>query len=586
MGQLSVKDGIDIKRTGNSASETKKRKKTGMIAGIIAGAVVVILAAGTVAAGLYIDKLNTVYPNISIAGVELSGMTLDEATKALTDAGFENAAAKISVTVNFPNGEKLTVSGKDSGVKLQAGQAAQLAVDYGKDGSFFNKELTYVKSLFSTRNLDQTDTASLNESYVRGVVDAAAKSFNEKLMQGAFRVTDSSIEIIKGSNSALADADELYNLVVGALSDSVAKNEPVTVDYTIKTNGDDGIDLQSLYNTLHTEPVEAVYDKTTGQATQSTVGVSFDVDMARKMLDAAKGGASVVIPLVRIEPKVSTEQLQAMLFRDVLSEKSTYVSGTSNRVHNVALAAKAVNGTILNPGDEFSYNGTLGQRTAEKGYLTAGAYVGGKVEQEIGGGICQMSSTLYYCVLYADLNVVERSNHMFIVTYLPLGNDATVNWGTVDFKFQNSTDYPIRIESFYKDGYLTVRLHGTKTDTNTVKIKYEEISHTDVKTVYKEDPAIAPGTTKEDQPGHKGYVVDTYKYIYDKDGNLISKTFIAHNKYRVQDKVILVPVGTLTSPSPSDTASAPPDETMADPSELSPSPSTSPSPSPSESPSV
>jgi hypothetical protein len=242
------------------------------------------------------------------------------------------------------------------------------------------------------------------------------------------------------------------------------------------------------------------------------------------------------------------------------------------------LAAEAINGKILNPGEEFSYNGTVGERTTAKGYKEAGAYVGGKTVQEIGGGICQVSSTIYACALYADLEVTDRSNHMFTVSYLPLGIDATVNWGTVDFKFKNNFDYPVKIECYMDGGYLQVKLHGTKLDENYIKVDYVVVSTKDFNTVQKEDPTIAPGTTKVDTSGHTGYVVDTYKYLYDKDGNLISKTYIDRSSYKAQDKVVLVPVGTLTgvegttSPSPSDSTTppeteSPSDEPMADPSE-------------------
>jgi vancomycin resistance protein YoaR len=160
------------------------------------------------------------------------------------------------------------------------------------------------------------------------------------------------------------------------------------------------------------------------------------VAAAEKLFDAAAIGQTVTIRLIYTQTEVTTDALSELLFRDILSERKTYVAGTSNRKSNVALAASAINGKILNPGETFSYNETVGERTVEKGYKSAGAYVNGEVVEEIGGGICQVSSTLYNCVLYADLEVVERSNHMFIVTYLPLGNDATVNWGTVDFKFK------------------------------------------------------------------------------------------------------------------------------------------------------
>lgn len=558
----------------NSGNSIKPKKKKGIIAAIIAGAVIVVLAGGTTAAGFYINKLDTIYPNVMIGGVNLSGMTVDEAKEKLSDAGYEQKAANIAVTVSFPDGEKMMIAGEQPGFMLQSEAAANIAYEYGRNGSFFSNELTYIKSLFSKLNLDNSSVVRTNEDYIRGTVNDFIKTYNKKIIKDVYTVTPDSIEIIKGSGKTLVDGATLYDLVVASLYKSLEQNASVAVDYSVGTNGG-AIDLQSIYDNICVKPVEAVYDTINKKITQSATGVGFDVAAAQKAFDAAQDGETVMIPLIITEPQVTTEQLKSLLFHDLLSEKKTYVAGTSNRIHNVALAASTINGKILNPGETFSYNETLGERTTAKGYLEAGAYVGGKVVQEIGGGICQMSSTLYSCVLYGNLEVVERSNHMFIVTYLPLGVDATVNWGSVDFKFKNNTDYPIEIESLYKDGYLTVKLHGTKPNTNYVKIESIVISTTDFKTVKREDPTIAPGATKEDTSGHKGYVVDTYKYIYNASGEVLSKTFIARSAYRVQDKVILVPVGTLTPPSPSDTGTS---DTTPDtsPSAVSPSPSNTP----------
>jgi hypothetical protein len=159
---------------------------------------------------------------------------------------------------------------------------------------------------------------------------------------------------------------------------------------------------------------------------------------------------------------------------------------------------------------------------------------------------------------------------MFSVAYLPLGTDATVNWGTVDFKFKNNTDYPIKIEAFMKDGYLNIKLHGTKVNENYVKVVSVPISDTPIKTVEQEDPTIEPGTTKVDQSGHTGHVVDAYKYVYDKDGNELSKTFLGRDVYKMQEKIVLVPVGTLTSPSPTDGTSPSPSDSVSPSPEASP----------------
>ena len=576
-----MKDGIHIrqqnKKAGVSAAKQKRRK--GIAAGIIVGAIIVVLAAGTATAGYFINKLDTIYPNVTAGGIDLSGMTVAEAARALAEAGYENNVSNVAVTVNFPDGGKLTITGDESGLGLNADAAANAAYEYGRGGSFFSNVFGYIKSLFAVYDLEHSSV--IDEARIRSIVSDYTDKFNDKLINAAYQVTGDSIILIKGGGTALADANAVYDLVVASLEQSVAQNSPMTVDYSIGTSGGRDIDLQNIYDSIYKEPISAVYDTETNQVTQSVTGVSFDLEEARRMLDAAQTGATVVIPLIKTEPTVTAEQLNALLFRDILSEKATYVSGTSNRIHNVKLAAAAMNGKVLNPGDIFSYNETLGERTTEKGYREAGAYVGGKTVLEVGGGICQGSSTLYYCVLYADLEVIERSRHMFSIGYLPLGTDATVNWGTVDFKFKNNTDYPIKIEAFMKDGYLNIKLHGTKVNENYVKIVTVPISSTPIKTTYKEDPSIEPGTVKVDQDGHTGHVVEVYKYIYDKDGKQLSKTYLGKDVYKMQEKVILVAIGELpsASPSPTDTSPPPTDTPTPSPTDTSPPPTdTSPPP--------
>jgi vancomycin resistance protein YoaR len=561
----------------------KPRKKPALIAGIVAGAIVLLLVAGIAVAGFIVNGTDTVFPNISISGVELGGMTRDQARQALIDAGYEERTKNVSVSVNFPDDGSITMTGEEAGIQLSAENAAKIAYEYGRDGSFFGNEFAYIKCLLSPNTLEDSEATKINEEYVRGVVKEYTENFNRRLLEEAYKIDSVKIEIIKGAGSALADENSVFDLVVASLLSSLESSSPVTADYTVTSNNEDEVNLESVYDSIFVEPKSAVYDPETYSVVPSVTGVSFDLKDAQVSLESAADGSTVVIPLIYTEPEVTTDMLNELLFRDVLSERRTYVAGTSNRVNNVRLAAAAINGKILNPGEEFSYNGTVGERTAAKGYKEAGAYVGGKTVQEIGGGICQVSSTIYACVLYADLEVTDRSNHMFTVSYLPLGIDATVNWGTVDFKFKNNTPYPIKIECYMDGGYLQVKLHGTKLDENYIKVDYVVLSEKGFSVVQKEDASIAPGETKEETSGHTGYVVETYKYLYDKDGNLISKTYIARSSYKSQDKVILVPVGTLTGvggeTTPTDTeiptdteptqepSDEPSDEPMADPSE-------------------
>jgi vancomycin resistance protein YoaR len=521
----------------------------------VAAALVIaaMVVAVTLAAGFYVRGLDSVFPNVSLGGVKLAGMSLAEAERALIDAGYEENAANIAATLSFPNGESLRVSGEDAGMKLNASDAARLALEYGRDGSPLRCMLNYIKCRIAPVELTSPENLTVDEEYVRSVTDAATADFNSGLLRGAYTVNSDDIVVIKGAGSALADREETYTLTMEMLYESARINEPVSAEYSIPANPAGDVDLEVLRREIFREPVSAVYDPDTHGVTESVTGVDFDVNGARLRLESADTGERIVIPLIITPPEVASEQLESLLFRDILAERTTNIAGTSNRLTNVTLAAEAIDGTVLNPGDDFSFNGIVGQRTEAKGYKSAGAYAGGMTVQEIGGGICQVSSTIYDCVLHTDLEVVTRSNHMFVVAYLPYGNDATINWGTIDFKFKNNTDYPIRLELVIADRKLTVKLHGTKTDTGYIKTDYVTISTTGYDTEEVEDPSIEPGTTKVDTAGHGGIVVETYKYYYDESDKLVNKTYVSRSSYRAQNRIILVPVGTL-DPDPNETS--------------------------------
>jgi vancomycin resistance protein YoaR len=574
-----IRAGTEIKRrlygnngskkntSGRNAPEPRAKRATGA-AGKKAAAVLIVvivviaaLAAAITAAGFYVNGLDTAPPNVSLGGVKLGGLTQTEAERALIDSGYEENAADVSATLYFPDGESLTVTGEEAGMKLSAYEAARMAVGYGRGGSIFGSLMNYIKCMLSPTELSSPENTPVDTEYIRSVADSGVERFNSGLLKGGYTIGDSDIVVVKGAGSALAEGGEVFDLTMEALYESARIKAPVSVEYELTPNPGGDIDLGALLKAVFKEPVSAVYDPETGNVTESVTGVSFDADGARRSLESAGTGERIVIPLIFTQPEVTSEQLESLLFRDVLAERTTYISGTSNRLTNIRLAAAAIDGKTLNPGEEFSFNDTVGQRTVEKGYASAGAYVGGKTVQEIGGGICQVSSTIYDCVLHADLEVVSRSNHMFVVTYLPYGNDATVNWGTIDFKFKNNTEYPIRIESVTDGRDLTVKLYGTKTDDGYIKTDYVTISTTGYDTVEMEDPSVEPGATKVDTSGHGGVVVETYKYYYDAAGNLLNKTFVSKSSYRAQNRIILVPPGTLNPTEPGDAPSDSPGDT-------------------------
>ncbi|TYQ14793.1 UNVERIFIED_CONTAM: vancomycin resistance protein YoaR [Acetivibrio alkalicellulosi] len=224
------------------------------------------------------------------------------------------------------------------------------------------------------------------------------------------------------------------------------------------------------------------------------------------------------LPIEFIEPKIKTQDINEYLFRDQLSSYSTSFStgnqNDANRGVNIRLASSKINGLILGPGDVFSFNDVVGPRTSQNGYQSANIYVNGQIIPGVGGGICQVSSTLYNAVLFGNLETVYRMNHMFTVGYVPYGQDAAVSFNELDFKFKNNTNWPIKIEATVTNNTVTYKIIGTnETPEKTIEIQNVQISSTPAPVKHIDDPNMEEGKSVVVQSGKPGYVIDTYKII-------------------------------------------------------------------------
>ncbi len=189
-------------------------------------------------------------------------------------------------------------------------------------------------------------------------------------------------------------------------------------------------------------------------------------------------------------------------------------------------------------GETFSYNKVVGQRTAQAGYKPAAAYSGGKVIQELGGGICQVSSTLYNTALRANLEIVKRSNHRFSTGYVPLSTDATVSWGGPEFIFKNSRKYPVKIVAHVNGGKITVEIYGCKEEVEyEVEIKSETIQVIPTKVEYVKNPNLPQGTQRKIQNGHGGYRSRAYR-ILKLNGKVVSRQLLSTDTYAQLSTII------------------------------------------------
>lgn len=239
----------------------------------------------------------------------------------------------------------------------------------------------------------------------------------------------------------------------------------------------------------------------------------------------------------KIEANITAEDLKKQGIKEkVVSFTTKFTASNKPRSNNVSLAGKIIDGTILAPGEVFSFNEVVGQRTKQRGFQEAGVYVNGKVDQGIGGGICQVSTTLYNAALLADLEIVERRNHSLTVPYVPLSRDAAVSWGTQDLKFKNNTDYYIYIHTKLTNDTITFDLFSTK-DNKTVELISTTLEKKEAPIQYIEESKMDAGKEVVVDKGHDGYKSKLIKKVY-VNGKLVEEKTIANDRYLSAPKVI------------------------------------------------
>lgn len=275
---------------------------------------------------------------------------------------------------------------------------------------------------------------------------------------------------------------------------------------------------------------------------------SFELDetaLSEAVVTALAGEGVVDIPLKEAPKKLPDEELAKI--SDVVAEFSTkFPAYQAARNTNIRLASTKLDGQILMPGEQLSFNGTVGRRTVQAGYKVAPVLVNGRHDTGIGGGICQVSSTLYNASLLADIKIVKRSNHSLPSTYVPVGRDATVDYGTLDFVIENNHPTPIAISSVYENGKITFRVLGQKTPSKEVKIVTSGYSSwgNGVKTVV--DRSLPPGTSRVIEKGSAGRAITTYRVVYE-NGVEVRRDVLGRSIYRGSPRIIAVN----NSPKPS-----------------------------------
>lgn len=487
----------------------------------------------------------TILKGAVAAGVDIGGKTRDEAVALLKDAALDgNAQASIAVDIYT-----ITFEAGDIGAHYDAEKTVDAIM--GESQGFFAK----IASNFKKTKYPMV--VELDENLLDSAIKNKLYGIEREVTDISYEITDGGIQVTNGTSGMMLDRQKAKEAVCAQFGsvDANAETPKLEIEKTYPA----AVDTDAFLSQFTSDAKDAVYVRNTDgtiAVEEESVGITVDRNAAAKVMEEHKAeGETYSLPAEVILPKHTKAELEACLFADTLAQySSNFASSAQNRVDNINLAAQSINSVVLMPGESFSFNGSVGERTKARGYKEAHAYAAGEVVDQVGGGICQVSSTLYNAVLLSNLQIVERRCHQMTVAYVPLGRDATVDWGTQDFRFSNNTDYPIRIEAGTSGKNLNIAIIGTKTDKSLkVDIQTQTLSTIEPPVKEQEDPTLPKGERKVVKQGSRGYVVDAYRVVYS-NGQEVSREKLRQSTYNPTATTVKVGTMEVAAPAESETA--------------------------------
>lgn len=526
---------IKTKKVEQKDNEIKSGKRR-IFPFVLIGIFIIVILVFSVIFSLINIGNDKIIGKVSIMGIDVSNMTKEQATEVLEEIIHNKMSEEL---VLKKDDYETSINANQINVQFNIEEAVGEAFNIGRDGNILSNNYKILASY-----IWQKDIAGMI-NYDKEALDKKIEDISSKLpgglVENSYYIEDDELIIVKGKKGLVIKEDELENSVINEMK---AVNKKYNIlNIPTQEVEPDAIDIEKIRNEIYKEPQNASVskDKETGKTQVNTHvnGVDFDISIEEAKKIIAEDKEEYVIPLKIIVPDKTLSDLGEEAFPDKLSEYSTiFDSSNRNRSNNLAISAEKIDGTIIMPGETFSYNQTVGERTIAAGYKEAGAYAGGKVVQDVGGGICQTSSTLYNAALLANLEIVDRSNHQFLTSYVDASRDATVAWGSIDFQFKNTRTYPIKIEASAKNGVCEMAIYGIKEDKEyEVVIESEVLSYIPFTTKYENDDSLEEGEEVVEQSGYTGCTSEAYK-VLKLNGKVVSKTLLSKDTYDPMTRII------------------------------------------------
>ena len=472
----------------------------GMLTGIL---IIIVLLILIIFTGYNMFNQNIV-SGVSIKGVDVSNMSKSDAKYKLDNYLSEVLPQEIKVK----HGDfEATLSTSQIAVEFDTKSATNQAFSIGRQGNIFENDFYVLSSMFGKTDINlnlKLDTDQLSKN-----LDEMSAQLPDKVTDSSYYIDENNLIVTPGKTGNVVDVETSIQNIKDAILNLSDLDQPI--ELAVKTQEPEKIDIEKVHTEIYKEPKDAYYTQDPFTVYPSENGLDFKVSIeeANNIL-GDQTADEYTIPLKVLYPNVTTNMIGSEAFPDLLSSFSTkYSVRATARTTNLKLAASKINGTVLMPGETFSYNKVVGARTIAAGYKEAPIYVSGEVVDGLGGGICQITSTLYNAVVYANLDIVERTNHQFVPSYVTASRDATVVYGSLDFKFKNNRNYPIKINCSVSDGIANFQIFGLKQDDDyDVEISSYETGRT-ATAIYSE----------------------AYK-ILKKDGKVVNKQLLSKDTYK------------------------------------------------------
>lgn len=454
---LIVAPNKDFVPVGNEEVKKKKHKKSSFFSLFFVTIIsIFILCFGAFTA---YNILNTnIISGVHIKGLDVSGLSTSDAKYQLDN--YLNA--KLPEEIKLVHGDyESTISLKQIEASFDTKNAVATAYDVGRQGNIFENNLYVLSTMFGQVNIEPT--IKLNKTQITKNLEEISANLPDKVTESSYFIEDSNLIITSGKQGNVVDIDATINEIKNSISNLSTIDKPIEI--IVKSQDPKPIDVEKVHEEIYKEPVDAYYTQEPFTVYPSENGVDFKISIEEaKAIVNSEPAEEYTIPLNITTPNVTTNMIGTEAFPDLLADYSTRYVNNLNRTTNLILSTNKINGTVLMPGETFSYNKVVGARTIAAGYRDAPIYVSGQVVDGVGGGICQVATTLYNAAVYSNLEIVQRTNHQFVPSYAPASRDATVVYGAIDFQFKNNRNYPIKIVGSVSGGICNFKIFGLRQD--------------------------------------------------------------------------------------------------------------------------